>query len=135
MFLFVATFLARTAGQPDILAPAVPAGDVRVIGWASCLAKGTDVATLDCFPLVFQRFVYAAFVFAGITAIILIALAGIKLILSSGDAKKLEGARSTITYAIVGLFIIFLAAFIVSIIALVTGVTCLNVAGFQNCAG
>lgn len=104
--------------------------------WQKCIAQGTkDVATLECFPVIFQRFVIAAFTLAGITAVILIAYAGIKLILAGGDAKKMEGAQHTLTYAIIGLVVIFTAALIVSIIAYVTGVTCIGdvFPSFENC--
>ncbi|QQG40747.1 MAG: hypothetical protein HYV37_00240 [Candidatus Levyibacteriota bacterium] len=103
--------------------------------WDDCVVSGKDkIATLDCFPLIFQRFVISAFTLAGITAIILIAYAGIKLILAGGDAKKMEGARHTLTYAIIGLFVIFTAALVVSIIAYITGVACIGVfPGFENC--
>ena len=102
--------------------------------WQACVAAGNDVATLDCFPLIFQRFVVGAFFLAGITAVIMIAFAGIQMILAQGDAKKLEGARHTLTYALVGLVIIFTAALIVSLVAYVTGVKCLNLApGYNIC--
>lgn len=92
-----------------------------------------DVATLKCFPLIFQRFVISAWTLAGITATILIAYAGTNIILAQGDAKKLESARHILTFAIAGLLIVFLAAFIVSVVAYVTNVDCLNIAGFENC--
>ncbi len=103
--------------------------------WSDCLAKGVpgDVATLDCFPLIFQRFVVGALTLAGIAAVIFIILSGIKFLLSGGDAKQVEGARKTLTYAIIGLVVILLASFIVNIIAYVSGVPCLNFAGFENC--
>ncbi|MBI2430780.1 MAG: hypothetical protein HYV39_02090 [Candidatus Levybacteria bacterium] len=105
--------------------------------WDTCVAiiknAKTDVATLDCFPVIFQRFVIAAFWFAGITAVIMIAFAGIRIILAQGDAKKLEGARHTLTYAIIGLVVIFTAALIVNIVAFVTDVTCINTAWYNNC--
>ncbi len=101
--------------------------------WEACVATGTDVATLDCFPVIFQRFAISAWMLAGITAAILIAYAGTQIILAEGDKKKLEGAKNILTYAIIGLVIIFLAAFIVSIVAYITGVDCLNIAGFENC--
>ncbi len=104
--------------------------------WNHCIAPNTPgkVATLGCFPLIFQLFVNAAFWLAGITAVILIVLAGAKMVLAEGDAKKLEGAHHTLTYAIIGLLIIFLALLIVSLVAYITGVSCLNTAGFTNCA-
>lgn len=119
----------------SLLAPSTPTGDaIPVSGWISCLTRDTgDVATLGCFPLIFQRFVISAFVLAGITAIIFIAYSGIKLSLAGGDAKKLGSARQTLMFAIIGLFVIFTAALVVSIIAYITGVSCINIAGFENC--
>lgn len=101
--------------------------------WKTCLATGTDVATLDCFKVIFQRFVFGAWMLAGITAAILIAYAGTRIVMAEGDKKKLEEARHILTYAIIGLIIVFLSAFIVSIVAYITNVNCLNTAGFDNC--
>ena len=101
--------------------------------WQHCVAPGTNIATLDCFPIIFQRFASGALILAGITAVIMIAFGGIKLIFAGGDAKQVEGARHTLTYAIIGLVVILLAGLIVSLIALITGVTCINIAGFENC--
>ncbi len=99
--------------------------------WENCSVNGA--ATISCFPLIFQRFVIAALTLAGTVAVIMIVLSGIKFLLSGGDAKQVEGAKKTLTYAIIGLVIILLASFIVSIVAYVSGVTCLNSAGFENC--
>ena len=101
--------------------------------WTSCIVGPDKVATLDCFKVIFQRFVFAAWMFAGITAAILIAYSGTHIVLAEGDKKKLEEARHILTYAIIGLIIVFLSAFIVSIVAYITNVTCLNTAGFDNC--
>lgn len=104
--------------------------------WTSCTIGTDKVATLDCFPYIFQRFVIAAWMLAGITAAILIAYAGTHLILAEGDAKKLESARHILYYAIAGLIIVFLAAFIVSTVAYIMGVPCIGdvIPGFTNCA-
>lgn len=101
--------------------------------WSTCLVNG-DVATLTCFSVIFQRFVITAWTLAGITAAILIAYSGTSMILAQGDAKKLEGARHILIFAIIGLLIVFLAAFIVSVVAYITNVDCLNIAGFTNCS-
>lgn len=104
--------------------------------WTKCIAPGTnDVATLGCITVIFQRFVFAAWMLAGISAAILIAYAGTHIILAEGDAKKLESARHILYYAIAGLLIVFLAAFIVSIVGYITGVDCIGVSlpGFENC--
>lgn len=140
MILSLITLLAAAQGpgQSSSITNPAPAGSPAL--WFSCLARDAtgkiisgDVATLDCFKIVFQRFVFGAWMLAGITAAILIAYAGTQIVLAEGDAKKLEAARHILYYAVTGLIIVFLAAFIVSTIAYITGVDCLNVAGFRNC--
>lgn len=101
------------------------------------IAKGcvdsSGVATLACIPAVFQNIISAALVFAGVVALFFIILSGIKMITSGGDQKQLEGARKTLTWAIVGLVIIFLSFFIINVIAGITGVSCITSFGFDNC--
>lgn len=56
------------------------------------------------------------FVIAVVLAVIYLIAGGIRWTLSGGDAKAIEGARKQITYAIIGLIVVFIAFFIVSII-------------------
>lgn len=91
------------------------------------------VATLQCLPAVFQNIITAALVFVGIVAVFLIIFSGIKFITSSGDAKQVEGARKTLTYAIVGVLVVLLSFFIINFIADFTGVHCIQVFGFGSC--
>lgn len=136
MSVSLPTLLAAVTNPNTITNPAHAGNSGPILTWYKCLAPGTDVVTLECFGIVFQRFVYAAFMFAGITAAILIALAGTRFILAEGDAKKIDSARHTITYAITGLIIIFLVGLIISTIAYITGVRCIGdvLPGFTNCA-
>ena len=92
-----------------------------------------EVPTLKCLPAVFQNIVTAALILAGIVAVILIVLSGIKLITSGGDPKQVEGARKTMTYAIIGLVLILLSFFIIKLIGFMTGVDCINQFGFNSC--
>jgi type IV secretory pathway VirB2 component (pilin) len=92
-----------------------------------------DVATLDCIPAVVQNVIYAAFLFAGIVAVILIIYSGIKFIFSGGDPKQVEGARKTLTYAIIGFVVILFSVFILNLISTVTGVECIKFLGFTKC--
>lgn len=48
--------------------------------------------------------------------LIFVVIAGIKFVTSSGDPKKIESARSTITYAIIGIAVVILAFVIVRIL-------------------
>lgn len=103
--------------------------------WTSCLfdPNGVKVATLDCIPLVFNNIVTALLIFSGIVAVFLIIVSGIKFMTSGGDPKQVEGAKHTMTYAIIGLIIILLSFFIIKIIAGVTGVNCITIFGLNNC--
>jgi hypothetical protein len=84
------------------------------------------VATLDCiFPLIFNL-IFWAIGLAGTVALFMIIFAGYQFLFSGGDAKAVEGARKTLTFAILGLFLIFLSFLILNIISTVTGVACLG---------
>ena len=107
--------------------------------WGDCvkaapgLPQEQGVATLECLPEIFSRLVNWAFVLAGIVALFFIVYAGIKLINSGGDKAAVEEAKKTLTFAIIGLVIILLSAFIVKILAYITGVDCITSFGFNAC--
>jgi len=92
-----------------------------------------DVASLDCLPILFGNIIYWALVFAGIVALFFLIFGGIKLLVSGGDAKQVEGARKTVTWAIIGLIVIILSFMILNIIADITGVGCIKLFGFTQC--
>lgn len=99
--------------------------------WGTCVKDG--VATLECIPKVFQNVINAALLFSGVVALFFIIYAGIKLTLSQGDPKQVEGARHTLTYAILGLILILLSFTIINLISYVTQVPCIKLFGFSNC--
>lgn len=92
------------------------------MSWDQCLENG-DVATLACIPVIVRNIISAALAFSGLVALILIIYAGILYISSKGDQAKIDTAKKTLTYAIIGLVVIFLSFFIISIISSLTGVT------------
>ncbi len=92
------------------------------------------VATLRCIPAVFQNIVSWALGLAGLAAVFFIIFAGFKFLTSGGDPKQVEGARKTMTYAIIGLIVIALAFAIIQIIGDITGAKCIyKPFGFGNC--
>jgi hypothetical protein len=103
--------------------------------WGDCLA-GPDgtIPTIQCiFPL-FQNIITAALVFGGVVALVFLIWGGLKLLRSQGDQKQVQGARQTITYAIIGLILIFLSFFIVNTLATITGFDCIKTfKTFQDC--
>ncbi len=101
--------------------------------WNDCLDKFTGTPTLNCVPIVFGNVVKAALMFAGVVAVFLIVISGIKFINSSGDPKQVEGARKTMTYAIIGLVIVLSSFFIIDVIGKSTGATCILEFGFTGC--
>lgn len=66
------------------------------------------------------------FIIATIAALFVIVFAGIRWIVSGGDKEKLQGARNMITYALVGLVVIFLSYFIINVIGDFFGVKLLG---------
>ena len=99
--------------------------------WTGCVVN--NVATLDCIPIVFENIINAALAFAGVVALIMIIFSGIRYVTSGGDPKAVEGARNTLTWAIIGLVVIVLAYLIINFISVFTGVQCINFFGFDNC--
>lgn len=107
---------------------------------SNCLAVKADgtleagkVATLNCIPVIIGNVVFWLLVFAGIVALVLIIISGFKFVTSGGDQKQVEGARKTLTWAIIGLFLILLSFAIVRFIADVTGVGCITRFGLTQC--
>ena len=101
--------------------------------WGDCVDKATGVATLNCIPIVLKNVISAFLVFAGIVAVIIVIISGYKFISSRGDQKKVQGAKTSLTYAILGLIVILLAFFIINIIAYVTGADCIRFFSFTKC--
>lgn len=96
--------------------------------WGACVKDGA--ATLGCIQTVFLNAVSALLMFAGTFAFVLLIFSIYKYINSGGDPKKLEGARNTLIYGILGLIIVLFAFLIRSIIVNVTGVECIKTFGF-----
>lgn len=96
------------------------------------------MARLTCAIPLFQNVVNAALIFGGTVALIMLIYGGFRMVLSGGEAKQAAAARSTITYAIIGLIIVFLSFGILNFIAYITNVNCINEFGsstgkFDNC--
>lgn len=79
-----------------------------------CHASTTDPLTGNNGVIVKAANIFA--LVAGIAAVIIIIIAGINFIMSSGDAAKTGRARETIIYAAVGIVVIVLARTIITFI-------------------
>lgn len=100
--------------------------------WSECAVDG--VATIACIPVLVGQLYNILFSAAGAVAVFFIVWGGFKLIRSGGDPKQLEGARQSITYAIIGLIIILMSYFIIYSISFITGIECIKVFSFSQCA-
>jgi hypothetical protein len=94
-----------------------------------CIVGG--VPTLSCLPPLIASVVYLLLTGAGTVALFMIIYAGIKFITSGGDAKSVDGARKTLTYALIGLIVVLMSFVIVSLISKITGVTSLTSFNFK----
>ena len=80
------------------------------------------VATISDLGTVFTNVVKYALGFAGIVLFILLLVGGFKFITSGGDPKAVEGAKKTLTSAILGLVLILISYLILVLISAIIGV-------------
>lgn len=80
------------------------------------------VATIADLGSVIERVVGYALGLAGIVLFIMLLIGGFSFITSGGDPKAAEGAKKTITSAIIGLIVILISYLILVIIKNITGV-------------
>jgi uncharacterized membrane protein len=97
--------------------------------WTACLDN--NVATLRCIPIVFSNVIRAALVFVGVIALLFIIYAGFSFVTSGGDPKKVQGARQTMTFAIIGLIVVLLSFAILFFIGYATN-TSSCITSFSN---
>jgi hypothetical protein len=91
------------------------------------------VATLKCIPAVMQNVIGFALLASGIVAVFFIIWGGARYVTSAGDQKRIDAARKTLMWAIIGLILILLSFFIVNFVGVLTGTEdCINKVGFDN---
>lgn len=88
----------------------------------NCSASADGIARISDLTCIFQRVVSYALGFAGIVLFVLLVTGGFKFITSGGDPKAVEGARNTITYAVIGLIVVIASFLILVLIYNITGV-------------
>lgn len=91
---------------------------------AVCEGVAGDCAhTFEGFQPIFLNIVSILIPVGGIVLFVMLIMGGFAFMTSSGDPRKAEGAKSTLTYAIIGVVVLALAFFIIQLIAGFTGVT------------
>ncbi len=83
------------------------------------------------FGMLVSSVVKNAFVLAGVISFVLLVVGALGIISGAGggDAKKMEGAKNTITAAVLGLIVVVGSVFIVKVISVITGVDVLSPKG------
>jgi hypothetical protein len=87
----------------------------------NCIEYG-DVPTLNGIRCLFGNVLIVTLRLIGIGMFLMIVISGFKLLTASGDPKKADAAKSTLTMAVVGLVMAILAWFILALISQLTGV-------------
>lgn len=91
---------------------------------ADCVANNTELSKNGELSSVFSKVTNILLVIIGIASVIVIIIAGLRMVVSQGDPKSFESARNTILYAIVGIVIALLAYAIISfVLNSITGTT------------
>jgi len=81
------------------------------------------IATLQGLEGIFQNLIGALLFIAGIVLFFMLIAGGLKYITSSGDPKKLESARNTLTYAFIGIILVAGGYLVLVLISQITGNT------------
>ena len=90
--------------------------------WTGLEGPNKDVATIGSLTSLFKNAINGITAFTGIVLFIVIVMAGFTYLFSGGDAKQLEKAKHSFTYAIIGLVVIVCAYLILQLIGMFTGV-------------
>jgi len=90
--------------------------------WSTCKDIATGEVTIKCFEAVFENLVTVAASLAGIVFFIMLLVGGFRYLTSSGDAKKVEQAKGTITAGFLGVVLIVAAYIVLVLIKNFTGV-------------
>lgn len=136
MLISIALLSKLIDSEGNVITPS-PITTGPITSLKDCFSDPNNVAgsaaTLDCIPLIFFNVLKFIFGFSAIVALFFVFFAGFKFLTSGGDAKQVEGARKTLTYAIIGLIVVLLSFAILKVISAVTGVGCILNFGFNIC--
>jgi len=88
--------------------------------------RGIQTGGLDSAANAIRTLIAFAIVFAIVFALFMFIYAGWQWMTSAGDKQKLQQARQRITYAIIGLIVVFISFFIINILGQFFGVNLLR---------
>jgi len=93
-------------------------------GGVNCIQTigGVDIPTFKCLEAVFARILTVVVSLAVLALFVMLVVGGFRYLTSGGDQKAAGAARSTMTYAIVGIVLFVLAFLVFLLIEAYTGV-------------
>jgi len=115
-FMIVAGMAFGTLGVPTAVSAQSPTDSAKQqactgisgqVSGASCDGTSNDLSSIV------KAVLNILSVVAGVAAVIMIIIGGMKYITSGGDAQAVSGAKRTLIYAVVGLIVVSLSQFIV----------------------
>ncbi len=85
----------------------------QVQDWGNCVAdNGNGAPTIKCLEIVVGNLVFISSTIAILILFVMLIIGALRFITSSGNADKIKNAKSTLTYAFLGL-ILFVAAYLI----------------------
>ena len=109
--------LSIAIGSLATLAAALPAfAQTNINPCPSGMGKVCNIGA-DQFGPIVSNVITILIIIAVLIAVLFLIWGGIQWIMSGGDKSKVESARNSIIGAIIGLVIVFLAYFIISVVA------------------
>lgn len=82
----------------------------------------SDVATIKGLEVIFNNILTIALGLVAIVLFVMLILGGFSLLTAGGNAQQAEGAKKTVTYAILGMVFIIMSYLIFRFIASVAGI-------------
>lgn len=87
-----------------------------------------DVATIQGLQCLIANFLSVAITLIGLVGFVMILYGSFKYLISGGNSKHTDSARSTITYAIIGLVVALSSIIVLNLISAFTGIS--NITSF-----
>lgn len=86
---------------------------------SGCIVDG--VATIACAGVILHNIVVGFMIATAVVVLFMLIIGSIRYILSGGDKQKVDQAKKTITYAIIGIALVFLSFVILRVVSSITG--------------
>lgn len=118
IILTLIAFLSIASSSTLVLQPSLAFADAKgdiCAGIAGNSGQGCDTSTAPI-DNTLQNVVNLLSAIAGVIAVIMLVVAGFKYTTAAGDSSKISSARTTITYAIVGIIIVGAAQLLVRLV-------------------